>query len=75
MPEQAGGPVLGPTLDEWIKARDETKRHLATAAPPVDEPWVQRLSDLLTTERSWQDQYTQLIALGRSDGRFPSSNR
>jgi len=67
--------VLGPTLDEWIKARDETERHLATAAPPVDEDWVQRLADLLTTERSWQDQYTDLIALGRSDGRFPTSNR
>jgi hypothetical protein len=75
MPEQAGGPVLGPTLDEWFKARDETVRHLATAVPPVDELWVQRLADLLATERSWQDQYTDLIALGRGDGRFPTSNR
>jgi hypothetical protein len=75
MPEQAGGPVLGPTLDEWMKSREETERHLATAEPPVDELWVQRLSDLLATERSWQDQYTELIAIGRRDGRFPSSNR
>ena len=67
--------MLGPTLDEWFKARDETKRHLATAAPPVDEVWVQRLADLLTTERSWQDQYTELIALGRAGGTFPSSQR
>jgi hypothetical protein len=36
---------------------------------------VQRLADLLATERSWQDQYTALIALGASDGRFPPSNR
>ncbi|GAA3436608.1 hypothetical protein GCM10018954_062170 [Kutzneria kofuensis] len=67
--------MLGPTLAEWLKARAETERHLDTAAPPVDADWVQRLADLLTTERSWQDQYTDLIALGRSDGRFPSSNR
>lgn len=67
--------MIGPTLDEWIKARDETVRHLTTASPPVDELWVQRLADLLATERSWQDQYTDLIAIGRSDGRFPSSNR
>ena len=67
--------MLGPTLDEWLKARRETERHLADATPPVDELWVQRLADLLTTERSWQDQYTDLIAIGRTDGRFPSSNR
>lgn len=50
-------------------------RHLAGAAPPVDVAWVQRLADLLATERSWQDQYTELVALGSHDGRFPSSNR
>lgn len=75
MSEENGGPVLGPTLAEWIKAREETERHLAVSAPPVDAEWVQRLADLLTTERSWQDQYTELIALGSSDGRFPPSNR
>lgn len=63
-------------MAEWRKAREETERHLATGAePPVDAEWVQRLADLLTTERSWQDQYTELLALGTGDGQFPSSNR
>lgn len=75
MSEEQGGPVLGPTLAEWLKAREETKRHLRSATPPVDTAWVQRLADLLATERSWQDQYTDLIALGRRDQRFPPSNR
>lgn len=75
MSDDFAGPALGPTLDEWLKARDETQRHLATERPPHGEQWVQRLSDLLTTERSWQDQYTELIAMGRGGGRFPSSNR
>jgi hypothetical protein len=76
MSEQHGGPSLAPTLAEWFKARDETARHLATGSPgTVDETWVQRLADLLATERSWQDQYTDLVALGSPDGRFPSSNR
>ena len=67
--------MLGPTMAEWLHAREETHRHLAAATLPVDTAWVQRLSDLLATERSWQDQYTGLIALGASDGRFPPSNR
>ena len=76
MSEQPGGPALGPTLAEWRKAREETEHHLTTGAtPPVDAEWVQRLADLLATERSWQDQYTDLIALGSSGGRFPPSNR
>lgn len=75
MSEENGGPALGPTLAEWLKARQDTERHLAGATPPIDAGWVQRLADLLTTERSWQDQYTDLIALGSSGGRFPSSNR
>ncbi|WP_090104656.1 hypothetical protein [Lentzea jiangxiensis] len=76
MSEEQGGPVLEPTLSEWLKAREETARHLATGARgTVDEGWVQRLADLLTTERSWQDQYTELIALGSPGGHFPSSNR
>ena len=76
MSEQQSGPVLEPTLSEWLKAREETARHLASGAPgTVDEAWVQRLADLLTTERSWQDQYTGLIALGTPGGHFPSSNR
>jgi hypothetical protein len=73
--DDEGGPVLAPTLAEWLHAREETRRHLATAVPPVDAVWVQRLADLLATERSWQDQYTGLIALGAGDGRFPPSNR
>lgn len=73
MSDEQGGPAVGPTLAEWRKAREETERHLATA--PVDADWVQRLADLLTTERSWQDQYTELLALGTGDGQFPSSNR
>ncbi|WP_086661995.1 hypothetical protein [Lentzea kentuckyensis] len=76
MPEDQGGPALEPTLSEWLKAREETARHLtAGAGQTVDEEWVQRLADLLATERSWQDQYTALVALGSADGRFPSSNR
>ena len=75
MAEDNAGPVLGPTLDEWRKAREETQRHLDQEQPPHGEDWVQRLADLLTTERSWQDQYTELIAVGRTGGRFPSSNR
>jgi hypothetical protein len=75
MVDEQSGPALRPTLDDWLHAREETRRHLEAAAPPVDSAWVQRLSDLLATERSWQDQYTALIALGISDGRFPPSNR
>jgi hypothetical protein len=76
MPEDEGGPALTPTLAEWLKAREETARHLASGAEQtVDEEWVQRLADLLATERSWQDQYTELVALGSQDGRFPTSNR
>ncbi|GGM86080.1 hypothetical protein GCM10011609_23070 [Lentzea pudingi] len=76
MPEDEGGPALAPTLSEWLMAREETARHLATgAARIVDEAWVQRLADLLATERSWQEQYTELVALGSADGRFPPSNR
>ncbi len=76
MTDEHGGPSLQPTLSEWLKAREETARHLATGAtPPVDAQWVQMLADLLATERSWQDQYTELIALGSAGGQFPSSNR
>jgi hypothetical protein len=76
MSEDAGGPALEPTLSEWLKAREETARHLATRSErTVGDAWVQRLSDLLATERSWQDQYTDLVALGSQDGRFPPSNR
>ncbi|GAB3875255.1 hypothetical protein ACFQ1S_12965 [Kibdelosporangium lantanae] len=74
MSQDSDGPVLGTTLAEWLKAREETERHLATV-PPHHVAWVQRLSDLLATERSWQDQYTDLLALGGDDGRFPSSKR
>jgi hypothetical protein len=73
--EEQAGPALEPTLAEWLKARDETRRHLDSSTPPVDAAWVQRLADLLATERSWQDQYTELIALGRHDSRFPPSSR
>jgi hypothetical protein len=72
---EESGPTLGPTLSEWLKAREDTRQHLACAVPPVDDAWVQRLADLLATERSWQDQYTDLIALGHEEGRFPPSNR
>ncbi|GLZ29321.1 hypothetical protein Lesp02_15110 [Lentzea sp. NBRC 105346] len=75
MPQDAEGPVLETTLAEWLKARDETRQHLDAADPPLDVGWVQRLADLLATERSWQDQYTELVALGSRGGRFPNSNR
>jgi hypothetical protein len=75
MAAQAGGPALDPTLSEWLKARDDTRRHLDSATVPVGEGWTQRLADLLATEQSWQVQYTELVALGTPRGRFPSSNR
>ncbi|NUT99369.1 MAG: hypothetical protein HOY78_45920 [Saccharothrix sp.] len=75
MSEDVGGPALDPTLSEWRKARAETEAHLAGRPSPLDAAWAQRLADLLTTERSWQHQYTDLVALGSSGGRFPSSNR
>jgi hypothetical protein len=74
MPVEPDGPVLGHTLTGWLSAREETHDHLRTAKPPLDEPWVQRLADLLATEHSWQDQYTELLALG-SSGKFPPSQR
>ncbi|GGP78430.1 hypothetical protein [Saccharothrix coeruleofusca] len=75
MSGEFGGPELAPTLSEWLKARQETERHLAGATPPIDAQWAQRLADLLATERSWQEQYTDLVALGSRGGRFPRSNR
>ncbi|MGM1065332.1 hypothetical protein [Saccharothrix sp. Mg75] len=76
MTEESGGPALGPTMTEWLSARRETERHLTLGGtPPIDVEWVQKLADLLATERSWQEQYTDLIALGSSGGRFPPSNR
>jgi hypothetical protein len=75
MASPAGGPALEQTLSEWLKARDETRRHLDGAVPPVDAGWAQRLADLLATEQSWQVQYTELVALGTPERRFPSSNR
>jgi hypothetical protein len=75
MSQEQGGPVLVSTLAEWLNAREETRRHLQSAKPPVNAAWVQGLADLLATERSWQDQYTELIALGTRDRRFPPSNR
>lgn len=76
MSDEQSGPSLEPTLSEWIKARAETERHLkAGGAPSIDAEWAQQLADLLATERSWQDQYTDLIALGSTGGRFPPSNR
>jgi hypothetical protein len=62
-------------MAEWLAAREETRLHLAGTQPPVEEEWVQRLANLLTTERSWQDQFTDLLALGRTGGRFPPSQR
>jgi len=38
MTDAAGGPVLGPTLAEWVKAREETRRHLLAGAPPILGP-------------------------------------
>jgi hypothetical protein len=75
MASPAGGPALEQTLSEWFKARAETQRHLDGAVPPVDAGWTQRLADLLATEQSWQVQYTELVALGTPERRFPSSNR
>lgn len=75
MAERAGGPALNPTLSEWLKAREETRRHLDTIEVTVDARWAQRLADLLATEQSWQAQYTELVALGTPGRRFPTSNR
>jgi hypothetical protein len=54
MSVESDGPVLEPILAERLKAREETRRHLSSAKAPVDLPWVQRLVDLLATERSLQ---------------------
>jgi hypothetical protein len=59
----------------WLAAREETHAHVKSGALPVDEDWMQRLADLLATERSWQEQYTSLLGLGRTDGKFPPSQR
>ena len=75
MAQQHGGPALDPTLSEWLKAREDTRRHLDDATRPVDAGWTQRLADLLATEQSWQSQFTELVALGRPGGHFPTSNR
>ena len=75
MPVTPDGPVLGPTMAGWLAAREETGRHLRSGRVPVAEEWVQRLADLLDTENSWREQYTDLLALGRSGGRFPPSQR
>ncbi|GAA3580762.1 hypothetical protein GCM10022222_76840 [Amycolatopsis ultiminotia] len=75
MPEEAGGPALGPTLDEWLKAREETRAHLGTRPAAASQEWAQRLADLLATETSWQAQYTELIGRDIPPRRFPTSNR
>ena len=74
MSEEEAGPSLEPTLNEWLKAREETKAHLTTAPPP-GPGWAQRLADLLATEESWQTQYTELLGRDTPDHRFPRSNR
>lgn len=71
----ADGPVLAPTLVGWLAAREETHAHVKSGTVPVDEEWMQRLADLLATERSWQEQYTGLLGLGRTDRKFPPSQR
>jgi hypothetical protein len=75
MAQDPDGPVLGPTMAGWLNAREETHRHLSVSEAPVDEEWVQRLANLLATEKAWQDQYTTLLALGQNDGEFPRSER
>ena len=75
MSSDAGGPAVAPTLREWLKAREETLRHITAAPAEPDATWTQHLADLLTTERSWQDQYTELLGTDSRDGRFPPSKR
>ncbi|WP_345029375.1 hypothetical protein [Kutzneria kofuensis] len=73
MTEEAGAPC---SVRRWPSGSRPGRRPYDTWWPaPVDERWVQHLADLLATERSWQDQYTELIALGRAGGTFPSSQR
>jgi len=70
-----GIPALGETLDGWLAARKDTEAHLTeNEGAPVTREWIFKLSDLLTTERAWQDQYTELLGFG-GVGKFPKSRR
>lgn len=70
-----GVPALGETLDEWLAARKDTEAHLAdNKGAPLTKEWIRKLSDLLATERAWQDQYTELLGFG-GVGEFPESRR
>jgi hypothetical protein len=66
---------LGDALRGWLAAREETERHLTgNKGTPLTRAWIQKLSDLLTTEHAWQEQYTGLMGSG-GIGEFPESRR
>lgn len=56
--------ALGDVLRGWRDARKETEAHLDDALCPLTTAWTQKLSDLLTTERDWQKQCTDLLGSG-----------
>jgi hypothetical protein len=68
-------PALGEALDGWLAARKETEAHFTdNKDAPLTREWIQKLSDLLTTEHAWQEQYTELLGFG-GVGKFPESRR
>jgi hypothetical protein len=68
-------PALGEALRGWLAARKETEAHLTdNKGAPLTKEWIQKLSDLLTTEHAWQEQYTDLLRVG-GVGKFPESRR
>jgi hypothetical protein len=74
MVDEYGAPDLRDALDGWLAARVETDRHLKPTGEPATREWIQLLSDLLATERAWQDQYTEVVGFG-GIGRFPKPRR
>jgi hypothetical protein len=70
-----GGPALGETLRGWLAARKEIEAHLANdMSAQLTAEWIQNLSDLLATERAWEEKHTELLSFG-GVGKFPDSRR
>lgn len=68
-------PDLGDALRGWLAARKETEAHFTdNEGAPLTKEWIQKLSDLLTTEHAWQERYTKLLG-SAGVGTFPESRR
>ncbi len=69
------GKALGEALGGWLAARKETEAHFTdNKGAPLTREWIQKLSDLLTTEHAWQEQYIELLGFGGA-AKFPDSRR